>query len=380
MRIVIVNKFAHITGGADRHVLLLRSALEERGHSVVLLSTVGGEADVAIPCTVTHSTRDNLSIRQCASVAVSALWNRRAERAMERVIAEVRPHVVHSHKLYPQLSVAPVVIARRRGVPVVQTVHDYEFISASSLDHLGGSLDRHEPRLSYRVLNDLTFIVRRRVHAPAVDEWIAVSDAVARRYSAAGLTTAVVPNFVEAVSTRATGVRNGVVFIGRLTEEKGVRDVIALASAIPETAVSIAGWGPLSSVVEEAAGAIPNLHFVGRVEFDAVQRLLAGAQVAVLPSLWEEPGAVGALEAMAAGTPLVVYRKGGIAEYVGNAGAGIVVDANVPAMRDAVQTLLRDDALWLSCSSRASASIVSTHSADIYVERLIEIYSKAMGR
>jgi glycosyltransferase involved in cell wall biosynthesis len=360
--------------------LLLRSALEERGHSVVLLSTTGGDADFEIPCTVTNATRAALSATGRMSVARSALWNSAAAQETERLIEGVRPHVIHTHKLYPQLSVAPIVIARRRGIPIVQTVHDYEFISANPLDHSGGLLDRLEPRLSYRLLNDLTFVARRRVHVPAVDEWVSVSNAVAQRHGPQGNTMTVLPNFVEQGTKAASGARDGVVFIGRLTEEKGVRHVIELARALPQTAVTLAGWGPLSTVVEVAGQELANLEFAGRIEPDAVQELLSCAQVAVVPSLWEEPGAVGVLEAMAAGTPLVVYRKGGIAEYVGDSGAGLVVDATVPAMSNAVQTLLRDDRLWSSCSERGLESVASTHSIDTYVQRLIGVYEQAMGQ
>ena len=63
---------------------------------------------------------------------------------MERLVREFRPDVVHAHKLYPQLSVAPVVVAARHRVPVVQTLHDFELVSASLLDVRGGRLDRDE--------------------------------------------------------------------------------------------------------------------------------------------------------------------------------------------------------------------------------------------
>ena len=378
MRILLVNKFAHVTGGADRHVLLLRRALRAKGHFVVLLSTTGGDADFEVPLTVSHSIRDSLSARRGASVAWSALWNSSVAREMDRVLEHVRPHVVHTHKLYPQLSVAPVMVARRRHIPVVQTVHDYEFISSNALDHSGGLLDRREARKSYRLLNNLTFVARRRLHAPSVAEWISVSEAVAQRYRACGLLSTVLPNFVEGGSAQAAaGGRDGVVFVGRLTEEKGVREVIALAKSLPDTPVSIAGWGPLAPEVEAAAQKLTNLDFAGRVEPEAVQTMLAGARVAVVPSMWEEPGAVSVLEAMAVGTPLVVYRVGGIAEYVEDAGAGLVVDATVTAMSAGVQSLSRDDALWSECSTRALEAIASRHSAGTYVDRLIVIYGNA---
>ena len=105
---------------------------------------------------------------------------------MRRLIARFRPQVVHAHKLYPQLSAAPVVVAHRAGIPVVQHLHDYEFISASWRDHSGGWMDRDESRRSIRALNDATFVVRRALHARAVDAWIANSRYVAGRHATRG--------------------------------------------------------------------------------------------------------------------------------------------------------------------------------------------------
>jgi glycosyltransferase involved in cell wall biosynthesis len=380
MRVVLVNKYAHLTGGADRHVLLLRRALEERGHSVVLVSTTGGEADFEVPVTVTHDTRDALSPVRQSAVALSALWNRHAARLTVQAIESFKPHVLHAHKLYPQLSVAPIAVTRRRRVPIVQTVHDYEFISANPLDHSGRRFDQSESRLSYRLLNDLTFVVRRRVHASAVDEWISVSDAVARLYRARGIQTTVLPNFVEPAAHDPAASRSGVVFIGRLTEEKGVRHVIALARELRGTEVSIAGWGQLAPVVQDAAEELENLQFSGRIGHEAVTRMLARARVAVIPSLWEEPGAIVVLEAMATGTPLVVYRTGGIADYVEDAGAGLVVDPNVADMHAAVERLLHDHTLWSTCSRCALDAVRSRHSVTGYVDRLVEIYERALAR
>lgn len=372
-----MNKHAHVTGGADQHVLLLRRALEAHGFSVALLATEGGDADFELGCSVTHASRDALSPPAQAAVAQKALWNVDAARMMRKAITEFGPDLIHTHKLYPQLSVAPVVIAKRGGVPIVQTVHDYEFISANPLDHTGGVRDRLESRRSYRLLNDLMFLARRRLHVPAVTSWVAVSDAVAQKYRARGVSATVVPNFVVNGGGSANLTRSGIVFVGRLTEEKGVRELIALARRVPDIPVSVAGWGPLAPVVEAASKELGNVRFAGRVEPSTLQAMYAGARATIVPSLWEEPGALSVLESMAAGTPLVAYSRGGAAEYVRNAEAGIVVEPNVAALEAGVRTLLGDAALWTMYSSNAVKSVATTHSAASYVQQLSALYDHA---
>ncbi len=187
---------------------------------------------------------------------------------MARLMEGFRPQVVHAHKLYPQLSAAPLVVASRAGVPIVQTLHDYEFMSASYLDHRGGWIDHDERRLSFRALNAATFAARRWVHSPRVDAWIANSGYVAARYESRGLASTVLAAFVEPVGRPLPGFaeRSGAAFVGRLHEEKGVRDVLALAESLPGTEVRIAGHGPLRSEVAAAARRLENLEFVGRLD------------------------------------------------------------------------------------------------------------------
>ena len=138
VRILLVNKFAHVTGGADQHCLDLAAALTDAGHEVRMLSTAdpanGWRSGAFVPVSTSAGTRDQTRLLEAAPVFFKALWHRGAAAAMRRLAAEFRPDVVHAHKLYPQLSVAPVVEAARLGLPVVQTLHDFEMVSANHLD------------------------------------------------------------------------------------------------------------------------------------------------------------------------------------------------------------------------------------------------------
>ncbi len=121
MRILLVNKFSYVTGGADRHCLDLAAILRSGGHEVMFLSTGNRESHEAgafIPPTVTHAARDSLPALESVRVAGRALWNRTAYGAMQVLIARFAPDLIHLHKLYPQLSVAPVVAAARRGTAI----------------------------------------------------------------------------------------------------------------------------------------------------------------------------------------------------------------------------------------------------------------------
>ena len=199
MRILLVNKYTRVTGGADRHCLDLAGMLSARGHSVRFLSFKGGRSDelggAFVTPTVMHETRDRLSTAERMAVATHAVWNRSAAAATRRLISDFRPDVVQAHKLYPQLSVAPVVVAHAAGVPVVQWAHDYEFVAAHPEDDRGSRLDRFESTGTYRALNTATFVVRRLVHVPRVSHWLVASRFARSVYARHGIDCDVVELF-----------------------------------------------------------------------------------------------------------------------------------------------------------------------------------------
>jgi len=382
MRILMVNKYARVTGGADLNCLGLAELLRRRGHDVALLSTASSQNVFSegefIPASVTHASREHLGASQRLEVARRAIWNPSAAAAMRHLIGRFRPQVVHAHKLYPQLSVAPVIAAARAKLPIVQTLHDYEFLAASYLDHRGRWIDRDESQLSFRALNTATYIVRRGLHARKVDAWIANSRYVAARYETRGIASTVLPSFVEPAMGAPLGFsdRHGAVFVGRLHEVKGVRDVLELAERLPSLKVSVAGHGPLEGEVAAAAGRLPNLDFAGSLDRAGVLELLEGARVCVMPSRWQEPGGIAALEAMSVGTPVVAYASGGLAEYVGDIGGGRVIEPDALALARECETLGRDQKAWEQLSARGAAGVASKHSPEPYALAVERIYGR----
>jgi glycosyltransferase involved in cell wall biosynthesis len=386
MRIVIVNKYLHITGGADRHCRGLAEILRERGHEVVFLSTESiGDSEfpaVFVPTTVTHDSRAELPLTRQVATGAKALWNPQAAAAMKRLLADHRPDVVHAHKLYPQLSVAPLVESTRAGVPVVQTLHDFELISGSALDVRGGWRDVDEARFRYRLLNSTTFPVRRRVHVRRVRAFVSVSRYVARVYKAHGIDSSVLPNFLPSTDRPgprpAFADRNGIAFVGRLQPEKGVADVVELARRLPAIPVTIAGSGELDAYVAEHAARLANLTAAGFLDADGLRELVSGARVVVVPSRWQEPGPLTPIETMAQGTPVVAYANGGLAEYVADSGGGEVVPADVENLIRACAELHSDAETWSKLSQRALAAVEGTHSRDRYGDAIERVYESVL--
>jgi len=387
MRVLMVNNFARVTGGADLHCLELSEGLRERGHEVRWLATRSDQnvetSGEFVPHAVDAQSRDRLTAKQRLTAARWAIWNPHAAAAMERLMRAYRPDVVHVHKAYVQLSVAPVVIAARHGVPVIQTAHDFEFVSASAVDSSGGLWDRKESRPSYRALNSATMLVRRSIHKPRVSRWIAVSRDLAQSYLELGrIEMTVIPNFTEPARFAPVPFeqRSGVVFVGRLSPEKGIEHVLEAAKLSPDIPFTVAGDGPLADRVTAAAAELENLAYPGFVENTESRSVLSNARVCVMPSLWNEPGSLVGLEAMSEGTPVVSYLRGGLAEYVADADAGLFSREESPrGLAEAVASLYSDKHAWNRFSEGGREATASLHSRAVYLDALEAVYTSALA-
>jgi len=83
---------------------------------------------------------------------------------------------------------------------------------------------------------------------------------------------------------------------------------------------------------------------------------------------------------MKAGTPIVAYRRGGLAEYVTTAGAGLTVETDPRLLASASRTLLADTARWRECSQAGIHASESTFSRAAHTAAVVSVYERAAER
>jgi len=158
-----------------------------------------------------------------------------------------------------------------------------------------------------------------------------------------------------------------VLYVGRLSEEKGVRELAEATSGMRRV---IVGDGPLRYLFPDAVG------FVSPRELGAYYERAA---VVVCPSRREGYGVV-AREAMAYGRPVVATAVGGLTEAIEDGVTGVVVPPrDAAALRAAIELLLGDPDLRARCGAAARDMAREEWSWDVAVERLRGIYERAIG-
>jgi glycosyltransferase involved in cell wall biosynthesis len=149
------------------------------------------------------------------------------------------------------------------------------------------------------------------------------------------------------------------------------------AAASAGVPLRIAGEGPAEPALRALAAELgAPVEFAGRVPRERMPALLGGAAMVLLPSRYHEFAPYSALEAMAAGVPVVASALGGLPELVG---AERCIPPNVPDVLGA-----RMSSLWESPDLRRDegqallARVRDAHSEETYGERLLDLYGEVM--
>jgi glycosyltransferase involved in cell wall biosynthesis len=175
-------------------------------------------------------------------------------------------------------------------------------------------------------------------------------------------------------------------FVGRLAHHKGIEHLVHAAAHVgPEVRILIAGSGPRRAHLETLARRIGQHHkvtFLGRVERDELPPLIAASDLLVLPSVTRlEAFGIAALEAMAAGRPVVVTDIPGVREVVEAGVTGLTARPLDPRdLAARIRELAEDPALRASMGAQGRKRVEAHFATPRVVDRLEAVYRDVLRR
>jgi glycosyltransferase involved in cell wall biosynthesis len=312
----------------------------------------------------------------------------------EEVAAAVRragARIVHAHNLTPSLGPRALVAARAAGARTILHLHNYRLVCAVGTcvtpagedctrchgrDTLPGvRLNCRGSRVEAMTYAAAIAAHQRRLVA-AADVLVVPSVTARERLAVLGAPPAVagaqvlghvVRRFAdEAPAARVTAPR--ALVVSRLAREKGV-DLAIDACGRAGLPLTVCGDGPVAAQLRAHAVAVgADVTFTGRVDAAALARLRADASVALVPSRAHETFGLAAVEALAAGLPVVATRSGALAELEGD--VTLVAAGDVAALAAAARTVAEDP----KAGARALAAARRRVAPEVVAPRLAALY------
>jgi glycosyltransferase involved in cell wall biosynthesis len=409
MKILTAEKYHFVAGGASRVFLETNRLLEKYGHQVIPF-TGGYSKNFASPYSRYFVPRFTMfsgedegpaTIPQMAKAYADALYAFDVARSIDRLIAEQKPEVAHLHTILYQLSPSLITRLSRAGIPVVQTLHDFNLVCASRYLYTGGRIcERCRGRRYHQALiqnccngnrlvslmsfSAMTFHALFHLYPGRVDLFISPSRFLRTKMIAWGLSPKRIihiNHFLPSDGFSGTGGGSGdyFVFAGYLVRQKGIYTLLKAMTKIRGGRLLIAGRGPERAGVEAfiREHGLKNVELVGFLGRDAYADLLGKAKFVVFPSECYETFGMGILEAYLLGKPVVASDLGAYPELVRPNETGLLFEpGNAGDLAGKIEALLRDDG-WTEAMGRAARFIaVRDYNEDLHYRELMGVYER----
>ncbi len=351
MRVLLVHSAYQQFGGEDSVVRAETELLQKHGDEVY------------------HYSRHNDEIKQFGLIDKAAFfpqtvysWKTTGE--IEDVVRRVRPDVAFIHNVYPLISPSAYHKLHALGVPTVQVLHNFRLHCPNGLFYTQGQIceackgGNYLNAVAKRCYKDSYALSGLYAATLGLNRMAGVLDKISgficlteffrikmREVGVPESKLFVRPNFVYAPPLPSEGTPPGkyVLFMGRLSPEKGCWTLIRAFEKLPQVTLKLLGTGPQEQEFRDyiREKGIRNIELLGFKSGAEKLEILRNALCLVMPSEWHENFPVTALEAFMACKPIIASRLGGLPYIVEDGKSGMLFEAgNVSELAQRIQALV----------------------------------------
>ena len=394
MKVLLIHNFYGSSAPSGENLVVEQECL--------LLREAGFEVD----CYFRNS--DDLRSRGRVGQLIGGMlvpWNFAAARAIRRKVLAFQPDIIHIHNTFPLISPS-VFWAVRELSPVVMTLHNYRVFCPAAIPLREGKVCdvcirsrtvgpalRHgcyrDSRVATLPLAASVWLHRRlNTWNEAVDAFVTLTDFQRSKMIEGGLEPSrvhVKPNPFPSVPPVVDWAsrKHEALFVGRLSDEKGLRTLISAwlgwGSAAPQ--LRIIGDGPLAGWLSNVI-ATQDIHgriqAVGQVSSEAAIAATAESKLLIVPSEWYEGFPLVVRDAFAVGTPVAVSDIGSLATIVRDGDNGVLFPAaNAAALQKTVSRLWSDQSEMQRLANGARQDFLDHYTVPKNLQILKSIYAAA---
>ncbi len=336
MRILFINTYYYpnLIGGTERVLQTIAECLQKQGHHIAVYSIDGVGSEIHVEqvngVTVYRGTgrkfdthiymKSGLPFTKRIKKRIIELCNFSLFRDLKYVISGFSPDVIHTQNLYG-FSFWIWKELRKFKIPIVHTIHDYWLLKI---------YNRSTGKCFSKYVNYVTapsaFVLKKcldegyfkKVPNKVVSNGINFNDENVRKIIAKRR-----KNIMHRGNFRF-------LFVGQIAEIKGIRCLLEMFSKFPydDVELYLCGDGELNELVREYAIKDARIIFKGKLRFEKLTTVYKSCDVLIIPSVWEEPFGMVALEGNYYGLPVIASKRGGLQQIVENVGSGLLFEPN----------------------------------------------------
>lgn len=408
MKILLVNKFFYPRGGAENAFFDTAGLLERNGHETVFFSM---QDQRNLPTVFSRyfvsnvDLNDNGGLLKNLHVAGRVIYSLEARRKLRDLVRNERPDIAHLHNICHQLSPSFIPELKKLGVPVVMTLHDYKVACPVQTLLSNGKVceacrnGRYYNAVARRctkksVLKSAVNSIEMYLHKTVlgtygdIDAFISPSRFLMSKVREMGFSApeiTYIPNFVDSSEyTPSYGPRErSVLFVGRLSEEKGLLTLVEAFKGIDGITLKIIGDGPMKDVLalKLSRDAIYNVRLPGYMAANELKEEIARGLFVTLTSECYENNPRAVIEAFALGKPVIGARIGGIPELVKDGETGYTFEpGNVIDLRNKI-LMLADDPGKIRDYGRTARRLIETEfDSEKHYTKLMRVYENVLRK
>jgi len=401
--ILNVNNYHFIRGGSDKYFIELTRLLIEHGHQVRTF-TSQHEQDIEhgwkvsdLPMGVDTSGLGN--IRNL----VHFLYSTEARNKIETGLSRFRPDIAHLHIYYGQLTASILAPLRKRGIPIVQTLHEFKPVCAShGLYSHGRFCNRCHgnaywnalfekcnrgslPRTALSVAE--AYISTLLGDKSLIDRFIAVSEyqrMQLMRLGMPGEKLRVVHHFTELAEKPPWEIGNYFLYVGRMVKEKGLTVLLNAYVKLkkPRPKLIFVGKGVDSGMIVrevEMLGLKNEVIFMGYQEGNAISDLYTNCICVINPSLLNETFGLTVLEALAHGRPVIASQIGALPELITDNFTGLLVrPGRIDELTEAMEHMRENTAVARQMGHEGWNLVKLKYSKQAHYDKVRAIYQELL--
>jgi glycosyltransferase involved in cell wall biosynthesis len=390
MRILLVHNLYRDRGGEETYLSRIHTLLQEDGHEVLLF---------------TKDSRDlyTMPLSQRVMLPLRMFHSFRTFSEVEKIVQKFRPDICHVNNIYPLISPSVFKVMKWYNIPIVMTVHNYRLLCPEGRFVCHGNICERCAYgsfiycLLYNCRRDLLqstiyAIVlglhrRNRVFERYVALFITPSAFLREKlkmYGFARNRIEVLPHPIQINRDEDRQVLgNYVLYLGRLSSEKGLDTLLSAASQCQEIPFVLIGDGPARSALQIRClnEKITNVSSKGFKTGIELNRYIQDARLLVLPSEWCEIFLLSIIDGFSHSKPVIASSIGAIPEIIEHGKDGLLFPpGDVKTLVAHIKQIWSNPSLAMSMGKTGYNKVLERYNASIYCRRLLTLYEETIAR